>query len=82
MSAKNDINGKESSKRRQATRYLTATLIFCVTYFILLVVGWVIKIIWNIDVPLFAFPVQLVAVTGSIGTALLGVIVFEKPKGV
>ena len=74
MSEYVDVNGKISSKRKQGRRFLTVTLIFCITYFFLLIIAWL------INKPLFAFPTQLVAVTGGIGTTLLGVTVFETPK--
>mgnify|MGYP003649494958 CR=1 FL=1 len=74
MSSTQDVNGKESSKRKQGARFLTATLLLCISYFILLTVAWF------IGRPLFEFPVQLVAILGSVGTTLVGVTVFEKPK--
>ncbi len=74
MGTKHDVNGKESSKRKHAVRFLTAALIMSVTYFSLLVIAWF------FDKPLFEFPLQLVTLVASVGTALLGVTVFEKPK--
>lgn len=74
MSSAHDINGKESSKRKQGGRFLTATLLLCISYFIAMVIAWI------IGKPMFEFPVQLVAILGSIGTTLLGVTVFEKVK--
>jgi len=74
MSTSKDINGKESSKRKFGGLFLYATLIMVVVYFAILI------IVWGIGKPVFEFPTQLFAITGSIGTTLLGVTVFEKVK--
>lgn len=74
MSALQDINGKESQKRKQGARFLTFTLAICTLYFIMLIASWF------MDKDLFQFPFELVAILGSIGTTLLGVTVFEKVK--
>lgn len=74
MSSLKDVNGKESSKRKHGGRFLTTALIVCITYFILLILGTL------LNFKMFEFPVQLVTILASVGTALLGVTVFEKPK--
>ena len=72
MSTTQDVNGKESSKRKHGARFLIITLAMCVIYFLLLILAWA------LGAPLFEFPTQLLSITGGIGTTLLGVTVFEK----
>lgn len=68
-----DVNGKESSKRRWASRYLTVGLVMAGLWFALLIVVQFTKVELKIS-----FPWEIWYGVVGFGAAILGVTIFEK----